>query len=151
MKYRLKQLRKALGLTQREFGEKVGMSDVAISYMESGRTLISKQNIHLICLTFGIREEWLENGSGDMLDDEASLTEYERQILNLYRRLSPLARKMLIEYAEKLLADEQALRGKHGRPLKQAPGGTTQPLEAPQEAKPEENTGINPIHDKRRG
>jgi transcriptional regulator with XRE-family HTH domain len=111
MKYRLKQLRRALGLTQREFGERVGMSDVAISYMESGRTAISKQNIHLICLTFGIREEWLENGSGDMLDDEASLTEYERRVLNLYRQLSPLARKMLIEYAEKILADEQALRG----------------------------------------
>jgi transcriptional regulator with XRE-family HTH domain len=150
MKYRLKQLRKALGLTQREFGEKIGMSDVAISYMESGRTAISKQNIHLICLTFGIREKWLENGSGDMLDDEASLTEYERQILNLYRRLSPLARKMLIEYAEKLLADEQALRGESPEGSKQAPGGTTQPVEDPQEAKPAldtekgEGPGIGP-------
>ncbi|GHV90410.1 hypothetical protein AGMMS50268_09130 [Spirochaetia bacterium] len=111
MKYRLKQLRRALGLTQREFGEKVGMSDVAISYMESGRTAISKQNTHLICLTFGIREEWLEKGSGDMLDTEASLTNYERQILNLYRRLSSLAQEMLIEYAEKLASDEATLRG----------------------------------------
>jgi transcriptional regulator with XRE-family HTH domain len=111
MRYRLKQLRRALGLTQREFGERVGMSDVAISYMESGRTAISKQNIHLICLTFGIREEWLKNGSGDMLDDEASLTEYERRVLNIYRQLSPLAQKMFIEYAEKLLADERVIRG----------------------------------------
>jgi transcriptional regulator with XRE-family HTH domain len=124
MKYRLKQLRKALGLTQREFGERVGMSDVAISYMESGRTAISKQNIHLICLTFGIREEWLKNGSGDMLDDEASLTEYERRVLNLYRQLSPLARKMFIEYAEKLLADEQALRGE--APVNEGGGETRQ-------------------------
>jgi transcriptional regulator with XRE-family HTH domain len=124
MKYRLKQLRRALGLTQREFGEKVGMSDVAISYMESGRTAISRQNIHLICLTFGIREEWLEHGSGDMLDDEASLTEYERRILNLYRRLSPLARKMLLEYAEKLVSDEKALRGE--APADESGGETRQ-------------------------
>jgi transcriptional regulator with XRE-family HTH domain len=147
MKYRLKHLRKALGLTQREFGEEVGMSDVAISYMESGRTALSKQNIHLICLTFGIREEWLENGSGDMLDDEASLTEYERQILNLYRRLSPIARKMLIEYAEKLIADEKALRGESLEAQKQAPRGMTQPQEAPQG----DERGINPIHNKDRG
>jgi transcriptional regulator with XRE-family HTH domain len=149
MKYRLKHLRKALGLTQREFGEEVGMSDVAISYMESGRTAISKQNIHLICLTFGVREEWLTNGSGDMLDDEASLTEYERQILNLYRRLSPLARKLFIEYAEKLIADEQALRGKLPDSAQNDTGGTTQPMETPQEDKGQSTKeGGSPADDK---
>jgi transcriptional regulator with XRE-family HTH domain len=111
MKERLKILRKSLGLTQGKFGEKIGMSDVAISHMESGRTALSKQNIRLICLTFGVNEEWLEKGVGDMMDDEALLTEGEKRLLALFRQLSPKARELLIEYAEKLLADEQALRG----------------------------------------
>jgi transcriptional regulator with XRE-family HTH domain len=111
MKDRLKQLRKNLKLTQGEFGKKIGMSDVAISYMESGRTALSRQNIRLICLTFGVREEWLEKGEGDMMDDEAQLSDQERQLLAFFRELSPLARKMLLEYAEKLVSDEKALRG----------------------------------------
>jgi transcriptional regulator with XRE-family HTH domain len=112
MKERLKQLRKSLGLTQSEFGGKIGMTDAAVSHMESGRTAISKQNIRLICLTFGVREEWLEMGNGEMLDDEALLSEKEKRLLELFRKLSPKAQAMIIEYVEKLLSDEQALRGK---------------------------------------
>jgi transcriptional regulator with XRE-family HTH domain len=110
MKERLKKLRKTLGITQGEFGKKIGMSDVAISYMESGRTALSKQNIRLICLTFGVREDWLENGNGDMMNDEAVLSDKERRLLALFRQLSPRAREILIEYAENILSDEKKLR-----------------------------------------
>jgi transcriptional regulator with XRE-family HTH domain len=111
MKERLKQLRKSLKLTQGEFGKKIGMSDVAISYMESGRTALSKQNIRLICLTFGVSENWLETGEGDMIDEEAALTKHEKRLLDLFRKLSPRAKELFLEYAKKLIADEAALRG----------------------------------------
>ena len=114
MKDRLKILRKSLDLTQGEFGEKIGMSDVAISHMESGRNAISDQNAKLISLTFGCREEWLKEGTGDMMDDESLLSERERRLLGLFRKLSPRAREMLIEYAEKLISDEETLRGEKG-------------------------------------
>jgi transcriptional regulator with XRE-family HTH domain len=110
MKVRLKQLRKSLGLTQEEFGKRIGMSDVAISYMESGRTALSKQNTRLICLTFGVREEWLETGEGNMMDDEAQASEYERRLVELFRQLSPIAKKLVIEYIEKVISDEVILR-----------------------------------------
>jgi transcriptional regulator with XRE-family HTH domain len=111
MKNRLKKLRKSLGLTQGEFGKKIGMSDVAISYMESGRTALSKQNVYLICLTFGVREEWLEKGEGDMIDDEAALSDWEKRLLDLFRKMSPRAQDLFIGYAKKLIFDEQTLRG----------------------------------------
>jgi transcriptional regulator with XRE-family HTH domain len=111
MKDRLKQLRKKIGITQREFGKKIGMSDVAVSYMESGRTALSKQNVRLISLVFGVREEWLEQGVGEMMSEEALLTGREKRLLELFRQLSPVAQRMLIEYAEKLRSDEAGLRG----------------------------------------
>ena len=111
MKDRLKEFRKSLGLTQGEFGKKIGMSDVAISHMESGRTAISRQNAQLISLTFGVRQEWLEDGIGEMMDAEAELSDYERRLLEFFRQLSPKARRMLLEYAEKLASDEAELRG----------------------------------------
>ncbi|MDR1785615.1 MAG: helix-turn-helix domain-containing protein [Spirochaetaceae bacterium] len=109
MKERLKQLRKTLDLTQSAFGKKIGVSDVAISHMESGRTALSKQNVRLICLTFGVREEWFRSGAGDMLDQAAVLSAGEKRLLEVFRQLSPTARRMLIEYAEKLAADEREI------------------------------------------
>jgi transcriptional regulator with XRE-family HTH domain len=113
MKERLKRLRKSLDLTQGEFGKKIGVSDVAISYMESGRTALSKQNIRLICLTFGVREDWLEKGIGDMVDDEAQLSEEEHRLLELFRKLSPQAQNSFIEYVNEKL-ELQELRKKTG-------------------------------------
>jgi transcriptional regulator with XRE-family HTH domain len=119
MKERLKQLRKLLELTQSEFGKKIGMSDTAISHMEAGRNSINEQNIHLICLTFGVREEWLREGKGEIMNNEALFSEREKHLLDLFGRLSPRAREMLIEYADKLVSDERTLRGE---PLEEEKG-----------------------------
>jgi transcriptional regulator with XRE-family HTH domain len=144
MKERLKILRKSLGLTQGEFGKKIGMSDVAISHMESGRTAFSDQNTKLICLTFGINEKWFREGSGEMMDEWAQLTLREQRLLAVFEKLSQTAQEMLIEYAEKLRSDEQTLRTEAAQ---NAPGGATKPPEAPQG----DEKGINPIHGKKRG
>jgi transcriptional regulator with XRE-family HTH domain len=153
MRYRLKQLRKALGLTQAEFGKEIGISDVAVSYMESGRTAISDQNLHLICLTFKVREAWLRDGSGVMIDEEALLAADEKLLLDLFRKMSRSAQRLFIEYAKKLLSDEQTLRGEALEAAQNAPGGAAKPLKTPERAKGEESTDkeINPIHSKKRG
>jgi hypothetical protein len=78
---------------------------------EAGKARFSETTINLICLTFGVREEWLREGKGDMMDDEALLSGYEKRLMTLFRALSPRAREMLIEYAEKLRSDEETLRG----------------------------------------
>jgi transcriptional regulator with XRE-family HTH domain len=108
---RLSELRKSLGIKQTEFAKKLGLTSAAISAIELGKAPLTESNIHLIALTFGVREAWLETGEGDMMDDEAQLSDQERQLMAFFRELSPLARKMLIEYAKKLVSDEKALRG----------------------------------------
>ena len=63
---RLQKLRKALGLSQREFGERIGLKHGAISWLEkSGRT-VSDRNIQLICDTFSVNEHWFRTGDGEM-------------------------------------------------------------------------------------
>ncbi|MDR0556696.1 MAG: helix-turn-helix transcriptional regulator, partial [Treponema sp.] len=104
MKTRLKQLRKTLNLTQGEFGKKIGMSDVAISYMESGRTAINAQNVNLVCLTFGVSEQWLRSGEGEMfVDDDPALAD----ILETFRKLSPFSQDVIITLAHTLLEKER--------------------------------------------
>lgn len=66
MKERIKAIRKALGLSGENFGERIGLKKVAISQVETGRTNPTEQTIVSICREFNVSEEWLRNGTGEM-------------------------------------------------------------------------------------
>lgn len=66
MKDRLKKLRKILGLTQAQFGEKIGLKPTAIGMYESGDRNITEQTIKLVCKEFSVNENWLRDGDGSM-------------------------------------------------------------------------------------
>jgi transcriptional regulator with XRE-family HTH domain len=153
---RIMAIRAHLGLSQSKFAQRIGVTSQLINKIEANKAKLTEVNIHVICLTFGVREEWLREGKGEMMDEEAQLSDYEKRLLKLFRRLSPSAQEAFIEYVEKLVAlatNEAVLCGEALKALKQAPGGTTRPLEAPQEAEREESTRkeANPIHHKKRG
>lgn len=66
MQNRIKEIRKALGLNQAEFAEKIGMVPSAISNYEAGTRVPSDAIIKSICREFGVNETWLRTGAGDM-------------------------------------------------------------------------------------
>ncbi len=49
MNTRIRELRKALDLSQKEFADKIGLKQNAISYMERGGSAVTEQNIKVIC------------------------------------------------------------------------------------------------------
>ena len=53
---RIRQLRGFLGLTQTEFGEKIGLKQNTVALIESGRNT-SDQSILAICNAFGVNEK----------------------------------------------------------------------------------------------
>ena len=61
---RIKELRKSHGLTQEEFGKRIGLKKSAASWIEQDGNTIIDQNIRLICNAFHINEEWLRTGEG---------------------------------------------------------------------------------------
>ena len=63
---RFKELRKALGLSQEEFGNKIGLSKSGISNIESGTRNVTDKHIKLVCSEFPVNEEWLKTGEGEM-------------------------------------------------------------------------------------
>ena len=67
MKDRIKKIRKTLGLSQEAFGARIGVSKTAISRAEAGLNNVSDMTIKSICREFNVQEEWLRNGTGDML------------------------------------------------------------------------------------
>lgn len=66
MHERIKKLRKALDLTQKEFGERIGVKPNTIATYEIGRNAPIDAVISLICREFSVSEEWLRTGAGEM-------------------------------------------------------------------------------------
>lgn len=66
MNERIKELRKALGLTQQEFAEKIGVKRNTIAQYEIGRNPPIDAVITSICREFHANEEWLRTGNGEM-------------------------------------------------------------------------------------
>nr|DAN43304.1 MAG TPA: helix-turn-helix domain protein [Caudoviricetes sp.] len=66
MKERLKELRKALGLTQQEFADRLHIKRTNIGNYEVGVSLPTDSVIALICREFNVSEEWLRTGKGEM-------------------------------------------------------------------------------------
>ncbi len=75
MKDRLKKLRKELDLTQQAFADKIGMKQNTIAQYEMGRTTPSDAIIFSICREFGVNENWLRTGEGEMFEE---LTEQQK-------------------------------------------------------------------------
>ena len=66
MDTRIRELRRALGMTQQELADKLGIGRTIISNYEIGRSSMSDAVLRLIVTTFGVNEVWLRTGEGDM-------------------------------------------------------------------------------------
>lgn len=84
MNERIKEIRKALGLTQEEFGKRLGIKRNTLSQIENGVNNVTDQVVKLICSEFGIREEWIRTGEGNMtlpVDREKEIARLTKQLL----------------------------------------------------------------------
>lgn len=70
MNNRLKELRKELGLTQREFAEKIGIKQNTVAQYEMGRNNPIDAVIALICRRWNVNENWLRSGKGSMFIEQ---------------------------------------------------------------------------------
>lgn len=75
MKEQLKKLRKHLDMTQQAFADKIGMKQNTIAQYEMGRTIPSDAIVFSICREFGVNENWLRTGEGEMFEQ---LTEQQK-------------------------------------------------------------------------
>lgn len=83
MNERIKEVRKSLGLTQNEFGEKLGVRGNTITNYESNSRKPSNAIISAICREFQINETWLRTGEGEMkapLTKQAEIAEITAQL-----------------------------------------------------------------------
>ncbi len=66
---RVKEVRNTLGLTLEKFGDKLGVTKVAISNIEKGNRSLTEQMAISICREYNVNYDYLTNGEGEMFDD----------------------------------------------------------------------------------
>lgn len=66
MKDRIKKLRKELNLTLENFGKRLGVTKTTVSRIENGKQNLTEQMTLSVCREFGVNEEWLRHGEGEM-------------------------------------------------------------------------------------
>lgn len=66
MNERIRYLRRELGMTQTEFGSRIGVKGNTITNYETGLRSPSEAVVMSICREFRVSSEWLHCGKGDM-------------------------------------------------------------------------------------
>ena len=66
---RVKEVRKALGLTLEKFGERIGVARGSMSNIENGNRNLTEQMTKSICREFSVDYIWLTTGDGEMFVD----------------------------------------------------------------------------------
>lgn len=64
---RIRAVRKAYGLTQQAFADRLGLKQNTIATYEIEKTTPSERTLLDICRVFHVNEDWLRTGEGDML------------------------------------------------------------------------------------
>ena len=106
MNERIKEIRKSVGLSQKEFGVRIGVSDTAVSKIERGERNPSEQTILSICREFNINYAWLKDGIGDMflntskdlfdqLANKYNLDEFDIKVIKRYVNFSNEQRHLI--------------------------------------------------------
>ncbi len=116
---RIKELRKLRGLSQKDFAETIGISQRSVSWGEQPGNNVPDNTIKNICMTFGVSEDWLRNGTEPMYIPESTFsldkfvkdhggTELELDIMKAYFELEPDIRAMLVQHFKERLTASRA-------------------------------------------
>ena len=111
---RIRSIRKETGLNQTDFGEKVGLRQSSLGQIESGVRNATDRTIILICEKYGVREDWLRNGTGEMfletdstivsqLSSEYGLDAFEKVLIEGFLKMKPEERAVIKTYVRNLI------------------------------------------------
>ena len=112
MNDRLKNVRKTLHLTQKEFAAKLGITDSGISRLEKGQNKLTDQMIRTICHEYRVSYDYLKFGIGEMflqtpiaiIDDlckQYDLDDFDRVMIQEYLLMDDTSREVLKNYLRK--------------------------------------------------
>lgn len=99
---RIKAVRKALNLSQKEFGEKIGVGRDVIGNIEYGRVPPKELFLKHMCQQYKVNPHWLETGEGEMFEANPEETKRIEEALRIFKSLRPEFQEYAFEQIKRL-------------------------------------------------
>ena len=107
---RVKAIRLDRKLNQTEFGKPLSVSQNYLSSMESGEKPFTDKIIKLICLIYGVSEDWLRTGQGSRYVEIDEDDKYSKAFSAASMEEDEFAKALLIEYMDLSKDDREVVK-----------------------------------------
>lgn len=98
---RIKQLRKdILHKSQQEFASILQVTQASISWSEQPGHNVPDSSIRSICSNFGISEDWLRTGEGEIYSSTLPEDDLTRRVVELLGKHDPFFESLVLMYSE---------------------------------------------------
>lgn len=114
---RLKEVRKASGLTQREVATYVGVNQNTYSYWENGKTKIDSESIAKLAKLFNVSIDYLLDGSPcktnieNFISEKPAVRSDEEKLLGVYNSLDEQSKNQLMSVAYLIMSQSLKAQG----------------------------------------
>lgn len=98
MNERLKELRYALKLSQRDFSARINVGASTMAMFETGQRELKDIHITAICREFDVNEHWLRTGEGEMFNQLPEGTELGTYIGKILQSNDDFIKNIIINY-----------------------------------------------------
>lgn len=92
---RIRLIRKENGISQNEFGKRIGISRDTVANIECDRMEPKEIHILAVCREFGISKDWLLTGEGEMEAPKSHEEEIAEISAKLFNEKDPLRKELL--------------------------------------------------------
>ena len=99
---RIKAVRKALKLSQREFGEKLGVSRDVIGNIEYNRVPPKELFLKHMCELYNVNEHWLRTGTGEMFNNDVDEISKFDEAYKIFKSLRPDFQEYALDQIKKI-------------------------------------------------
>jgi transcriptional regulator with XRE-family HTH domain len=102
IKERIKEIRTKLNISQRDFSQRIYISQTLLGEIELGNRTITERTIQLISTEFNVNKDWILTGQGDIFTAPPPDIQLEK-LIEIYKQLDKVLRNYLLEQSKSLL------------------------------------------------
>ncbi|MDR1175807.1 MAG: helix-turn-helix domain-containing protein [Treponema sp.] len=102
IKERIKEIRTRLNISQRDFSQRIFISQTLLGEIELGNRTVTDRTIQLISTEFNLNKDWILTGQGDMFTAPPPDIQLEN-LIEIYKQLDVVLRNYLLEQSKSLL------------------------------------------------
>ena len=107
---RILEVRKALGLNQKEFAERIKVSRSYTGVLEATDREINDRIIELVCVNCGVNEKWLREGTGRMFKEK--INPWLDRVMRSFEKLDDYLQEYVIKQLDILLEAQEKNKSK---------------------------------------